>query len=74
MKPTNHGENCNQCKMTVSLSNPRKKVIYHDNDQKQDYYLYLTDDQIELLEWMIHREYILDGSYDIVEGIDFITI
>lgn len=74
MNTTNYGENCNQCKMTVSFSAPRKKVIYHDNNQNQDYHPYLTDDQIDLLEWMTHREYILDGSYDIIEDIEFITI
>lgn len=51
----------------------RKKVIYRDNNQNEDYRLYLTDDQIALLEWMVGREYILDGNYEIIEDIEFFT-
>jgi hypothetical protein len=52
----------------------RKKVIFRDDRREEDYHLYLTDDQINLLDWMIDREYILEGNYEIVEGIEFITI
>ena len=52
MKPTNYGENCNQCKMTVNLSNPRKKVIFKEHYNGETYYLSLTDEQIALLSWL----------------------
>lgn len=72
MKPTNHGENCNQCKMTVSLSNPRKKVIFKDQGSNETYYLSLTDGQIALLSWL--TENILNAEYEVVDTIEFETI
>ena len=74
MKPTNYGENCNQCKMTVSLSNPRKKIIFRDDRREEDYYLNLTNEQIDLLEWMVGQECIVEGSYELIEDTEFITI
>jgi AbrB family looped-hinge helix DNA binding protein len=52
----------------------RKKVIFRDDRREEDYHLYLTDDQIDLLDWMIDREYILEGSYELIEDTEFITI
>lgn len=72
MKPTNHGENCNQCKMVVNLSSPRKKVIFKDQGNNETYYLSLTDEQIALLRWL--TENILDAEYEIVDTIEFETI
>ena len=80
MKPTNNNEEIFPCTKCGNHAQPtpqpsdRKKVIYRDNCQDEDYHLYLTDDQIDLLEWMVGREYILDGNYEIVEDVEFITI
>lgn len=70
--PTNHGENCNQCKMTVSLSNPRKKTILKEHYNGDTYYLSLTDEQIALLSWL--TENIVDAEYEVVDTIEFETI
>lgn len=67
-------QNCGNHAQPTPQASGRKKVVYRDERQEQDYHLYLTDDQIDLLEWMLHREYILEGSYDIIEDIEFITI
>ena len=72
MKPTNYGENCNQCKMTVNLSNPRKKTILKEHYNGDAYYLSLTDEQIALLSWL--TENIVDAEYEVVDTIDFETI
>jgi methionyl-tRNA synthetase len=72
MKPTNYGENCNQCKMTVSLSNPRKKVILKEHYNDETYYLSLTDEQIALLAWV--TENIFDAGYEVVDTLEFETI
>ena len=72
MKPTNYGENCNQCKMTVSLSNPRKKVIFTQHYDDETYYLNLTDEQIALLSWL--TENIFDAGYKVVDTLEFETI
>lgn len=69
MKPTNHGENCNQCKMTVNLSNPRKKVILKEHYDGDTYYLSLSDEQIALLAWL--KDNILDAEYEVVDTIEF---
>lgn len=58
MKPTNHGENCNQCKMTVNLSERRKKVILRDTQELDDYYLQLTESQLGLIEWLQNHHFI----------------
>ena len=73
MKPTtNYGENCNQCKMTLSLSNPHKKVILEEHYNGDTYYLSLTDEQIALLSWL--TENIVDAEYEVVDTIEFETI
>lgn len=77
MKNENPNIFCNGCGKSAeppAKTESRKKVIYRDNRQDEDYHLYLTDDQIDLLEWMVGREYILDGNYEIVEDVEFITI
>ena len=79
MHPTNNNGEIFPCNTCGNHAQPpiktesRKKVIYCDNNQNEDYHLYLTDDQIALLEWMVNREYILDGNYEIVEDIEFFT-
>lgn len=72
MNTTNYGENCNQCKMTVSFSAPRKKVIFEDKNNDKISYLSLTDDQIALLSWL--TENYLDAEYDVIDTIEFETI
>ena len=72
MKPTIHGENCNQCKMTVSLSSPRKNVILKEHYNDEAYYLSLTDEQIALLNWLTRN--IFDANYEVINTIEFETI
>ena len=67
-------QNCGNHAQPTPQASDRKKVIYRDNRRDEVYHLYLTNDQIELLDWMINQEYALDGNYDIVEDIEFITI
>lgn len=48
----------------------RKNIILSDNGANEDYPLRLTDDQIKLLDYFI-QEYVIDGSYEIIENHTF---
>jgi methionyl-tRNA synthetase len=80
MKPTNNnGEifTCNNCgnhAQPTPQASGRKKVIFRDDRREEDYYLNLTNEQIDLLEWMISLECIVEGSYELIEDTEFITI
>ena len=46
-------------------------VIVKDLDGDKSYYLKLSEEQYNLLEWLINEELLLDVSVEIFEGIEF---
>lgn len=76
MKPTNNnGEifTCNNCgnhAQPPAEAESRKSIIIHDKYSNEDYYVQLTEDQINLLDYLMD-EYIVDGDYEVIESHTF---
>lgn len=51
----------------------RKNIIFHDSNSNEDYYLRLNDSQIDLLDYLF-KEYIVEGSFEIIESHTFQVI
>lgn len=67
MKPTNNNEEifpCNKCgnhAQPLAKTESRKRVVIHDKDDNEHYYLLLAPDQLKLLEWL-EDKYIFDND------------
>jgi methionyl-tRNA synthetase len=67
MKPTNSTEEifpCNKCgnhAQPSAKTESRKKVVIHDKEDNEHFYLLLTNSQVALLEWL-EGEYIFDND------------
>ena len=67
MHPTNNNEEifpCNKCGNHAQppiKTESRKRVVIHDKEDNEHFYLLLTPDQLKLLEWL-ENEYIFDND------------
>lgn len=61
---------CGNPAQPTPQASDRKNIVLHDKNSNEDYYLRLTDSQIDLLDYLI-KEYIVDGNFEIIESHTF---
>ena len=64
---------CGNPAQPTSQASDRKRVVIHDKNSNEDYYLQLTDDQIKLLKYLLD-EYVIEGGYEVIESHTFKVI
>ena len=79
MKPTNATEEifpCNRCGNPAQppvKTESRKKVVIHDREDNEHYYISITAEQLALLNWL-DNEYIFDRDrydWEVLDDFEF---